>query len=85
MVFPFLRRFDQFLNNVGGGRLVGIPYPKVNDIFPTLSRVVFECLDLTQRIGWETMSAKKILHGRRSCLCRDMADNDESCRHAWAL
>ena len=63
MILPFPRRFDQFLDDVGRGRLIGIPHPEVDNILATLPRLNFEILDLTEDVGGKALYAKEILHG----------------------
>src|SRR5687767_7777915 len=51
MVLAVPSDFDQFIDDVRRGRLIGIPHSEINDVFPTMPSLQFQSLDLRKHIG----------------------------------
>jgi hypothetical protein len=50
MILAVPGHLDEFIDNVGRGRLIGIPHPKIDDVLATMPRLEFQRLDLRKHI-----------------------------------
>ena len=57
-----LRRFNQLVDNMVGGRHIRIPQTKVDDIFPAPTGLIFELVDNAQNIRWKALNSGKFSH-----------------------
>lgn len=54
--------FDQFIDNVGRRRLVGIPHSKIDDVLAAVPSLEFEGLDLRKHIRGKPFKTIKFVH-----------------------
>jgi hypothetical protein len=47
--------FNEFIDNVRRGRLIGIPHPKINNVLTAMPSLKFQRLDLRKHIWWKPL------------------------------
>jgi hypothetical protein len=63
--------FDQFLDHVPWRRLIGVAHAKVDNVGPSIARLLLQAVDLLEHIGRQAANAVKRVHIGSSRLARN--------------